>query len=53
MLLFSPMKTKPAIYGVIPVLHMPYREDDSIDYDVLAAEVDFVLAAGADVQNLV
>ncbi len=41
------MKTKPAISGVLPVLHMPYCEDGAIDYDVLAREVDFVFDAGA------
>jgi 4-hydroxy-tetrahydrodipicolinate synthase len=42
------MKSKPAIAGVLPVLHMAYHEDESIDYDVLAAEIDHVIAAGAD-----
>jgi len=42
------MKTQPLIQGVLPVLHMPYKDDDSIDYDVLAREVDFVIDAGAD-----
>ncbi|MFC1607290.1 dihydrodipicolinate synthase family protein [Candidatus Latescibacterota bacterium] len=42
------MKEKPRIFGVLPVLHMPYRDDDTIDFDVLAAEVDYVLGAGAD-----
>ena len=42
------MKEKPKIYGVLPVLHIPYRDDDSIDYDVLADEIDFVIEAGAD-----
>ncbi len=44
----STMKNKPKISGVLPVIHMPYRDDDSIDYDVLAREVDFVFDAGAD-----
>ena len=42
------MKEKPNIYGVLPVLNIPYRDDDSIDYDVLAHEIDFVIQAGAD-----
>jgi len=42
------MKEKPKISGVLPVLHMPYRDDDSIDYDVLAREVDYVFDAGVD-----
>jgi len=42
------MKSKPEIYGVIPVLHMPYLDDDSIDYDALGREIDHVFDAGAD-----
>jgi len=42
------METKPKIHGVLPVLQMPFREDETIDYDLLAAEVDFVLDAGSD-----
>ena len=42
------METKPIIYGVLPVLNMPYREDGAIDYDVLAREADHVIAAGSD-----
>jgi 4-hydroxy-tetrahydrodipicolinate synthase len=42
------MEAKPAIYGVLPVLQMPYREDGAIDYDVLARETDHVIAAGSD-----
>ena len=42
------MKEKPKIAGVLPVLHMPYRDDDSIDFDILAGEVDYVIEAGAD-----
>lgn len=39
---------KPRIRGVLPVLQMPYREDESIDYDTLAREIDHVLQAGSD-----
>jgi len=46
--IFVAMPTKPKIHGVLPVLQMPFREDESIDYNVLAAEVDFVLDAGSD-----
>lgn len=42
------MSTSPKIYGVIPILQMPYRDDDSIDYEVLAKEIDFVFHAGSD-----
>ena len=42
------MKTQPDISGVLPVLQMPYHEDDTIDFDVLAREVDHVIAAGSD-----
>ena len=37
-----------AIQGILPVVHMPYREDFGIDYEVLQAEVDHVYACGAD-----
>ncbi len=36
------------LQGVLPVLHMPYREDWTIDYDTLGAEVEFAFAQGAD-----
>ena len=42
------MKNTPAIHGVLPVLHMPFRDDDTIDCDVLAREVDHVFGAGVD-----
>jgi len=42
------MKNKPKISGVLPVIHMAYRDDESIDYDVLAHEVDYIFDAGAD-----
>lgn len=42
------MKVKPKIHGVLPVLQMPFRDDDTIDFDVLAKEVDFVIKAGSD-----
>ncbi len=32
----------------MPVLQMPYNEDDTIDYDILSREVDHVIAAGSD-----
>ena len=42
------MKEKPKISGVLPVLQMPYRQDDTVDYDILAGEIDYVIDAGAD-----
>ena len=37
-----------AIRGVLPVVHMPYQDDLSIDYDTLQNEVDYVFDTGAD-----
>ena len=37
-----------AIRGVLPVVHMPYLEDLSIDLDTLRKEVDYVFETGAD-----
>ena len=45
---FNAMKNKPSIHGVLPVLQMPFRENDTIDFDVLKKEVDFVIDAGSD-----
>lgn len=42
------VKNKPEIFGVMPVLQMPWREDDTIDYDVLSRLADHVIAAGSD-----
>lgn len=36
------------LHGVLPVLHMPYREDWTIDYETLSQEVEFAFAQGAD-----
>lgn len=36
------------LHGVLPVLHMPYRDDETIDYDTLGAEVEFALTQGAN-----
>lgn len=36
------------LHGVLPVLHMPYYDDWTIDYDTLGAEVEFAFAQGAD-----
>ncbi|MFA9479882.1 dihydrodipicolinate synthase family protein [Phycisphaerales bacterium AB-hyl4] len=37
-----------AIAGVLPVVQMPYHDDESIDYDTLAREADWLYAHGAD-----
>jgi len=42
------MFENPKIYGVLPVLQMPYHDDDSIDYDTLKREVDHVIDAGSN-----
>jgi 4-hydroxy-tetrahydrodipicolinate synthase len=36
------------LHGVLPVLHIPYRDDEEIAYDVLGAEIDYVNAQGAN-----
>jgi len=35
------------LHGVLPVLHMPYHDNFEVDYDTLAAEVDFAYECGA------
>ena len=39
--------TKP-IQGVIPIVHTPFLDDDSIDIESLKREVDWAFAVGAD-----
>lgn len=34
--------------GVLPVVQLPYRDDESIDFETLDQEVDWLLAQGAD-----
>lgn len=41
------MSVKP-IAGVLPIVHTPFRDDDEIDEDVLAREIDWAFAQGAD-----
>lgn len=36
------------LHGVLPVLHMPYHDDWTIDFETLGAEVEFAFAQGAD-----
>jgi len=38
---------KHQISGVLPVVHMPYEEDLSIDYATLEREIDYLFDAGA------
>lgn len=42
------MSDMAVLQGVLPVLHMPYRDDWTIDFETLAAEVEFAFAQGAD-----
>ena len=42
------MNKHPRIKGVIPVIQMAYRNDDSIDYDILQKEVDYLIGCGVD-----
>ena len=37
-----------AIQGVLPVFQTPYHEDEYIDFDTLASEIDWLFAKGAD-----
>lgn len=34
--------------GVLPVVQMPFHPDESIDFDTLRSEVDYLLSRGAD-----
>lgn len=34
--------------GVLPIIHTPFAEDDSIDYEILRREVDWAYEQGAD-----
>jgi dihydrodipicolinate synthase/N-acetylneuraminate lyase len=42
------MVNEPKISGVMPVLQMPFREDESIDFNILAKEIEHVITAGSD-----
>jgi len=39
---------RPAVRGVLPVFQTPYRDDESIDFDTLDREVDWIFRSGAD-----
>ena len=36
------------IAGVLPILHTPFDENDAIDFDSLASEIDWAFEVGAD-----
>jgi dihydrodipicolinate synthase/N-acetylneuraminate lyase len=36
------------IAGVLPIVHTPFHDDDSIDFQTLRSEVDYVFSLGAD-----
>ena len=36
------------LYGVLPIVHTPFLDDDSIDAASLKREIDFAFACGAD-----
>ncbi|MBL8850036.1 MAG: dihydrodipicolinate synthase family protein [Planctomycetaceae bacterium] len=38
----------PSIAGVLPIAHTPFHDDDSIDEDSLAREIDWAFAHGAN-----
>ncbi len=42
------MTENPVLSGVLPVLHMPYHDDFTIDYGTLHREIDYLFNAGAD-----
>ena len=42
------MTDKHILSGVLPVLQMPYHEDDTIDYETLKRETDHVIDAGSN-----
>ena len=42
------MSTKRTFAGVFPVVHMPYADDQAIDFVTLQKEVDHLFACGAD-----
>jgi dihydrodipicolinate synthase/N-acetylneuraminate lyase len=44
----DPADLSAAIRGVLPVIHMPYLEDRSIDFATLRREVDYLFDTGAD-----
>ncbi len=43
-----PALPQPALHGVLPVFQTPYHPDESIDFDTLARELDWLFVNGAD-----
>lgn len=41
-------KSPDRLRGVLPVFQLPYHDDESIDYDTLTAEVDWLYEQGVD-----
>jgi dihydrodipicolinate synthase/N-acetylneuraminate lyase len=40
--------TSPTLAGVLPVFQTPYHDDESIDFDTLKREIDWLLECGAN-----
>lgn len=43
-----PTNISPAIAGVLPVVHTPFADDDSIDFESLERQIDWAFEVGAD-----
>lgn len=37
-----------ALHGVLPIVHVPFADDDTIDIETLRREIDWIYAQGAD-----
>ncbi len=44
----QPSSNPTSLHGVLPVLHTPFLEDESIDVDTLGREIDWAFQVGAD-----
>ena len=44
----TPAGDASAVFGVLPVFQTPYHEDESIDYETLDRELDWLFDEGAD-----
>lgn len=44
----GPLTNQPPLRGVLPVFQTPYLADESIDFDTLDVELDWILDCGAD-----
>lgn len=47
-MLASIQEARPLLRGVLPVLHTPFRDDLSIDIEVLEKQIDWAFETGAD-----